>query len=100
MSRRARWIVLAALVGCGDNTPATRGFLDVIGHHDLGARGMNSAIAIAGDTAYIGSRIDNRGIAILDISDPSEPTQIGEIPGVVGMSSRELRAVADANVLA
>ena len=46
---------------------------------DLGARGMNSALAIAGTTAYVGSRIDNKGVAIVDISDPANPTVVGEL---------------------
>jgi hypothetical protein len=96
---RGAWFVLVALAGCGDNLPSD-GYLDIVGHHDLGARGMSAAIAIAGDTAYIGTRIDNRGIAIIDVTDPAAPTAVGEIPGTIGMSSRELRAVPDRNLLA
>ncbi|MEO8705671.1 MAG: hypothetical protein ABI867_36910 [Kofleriaceae bacterium] len=93
------WLVLAALVGCGDNLPADSGYVDIIGHHDLGARGMNAALAIADRTVYVGSRIDTAGIAIVDVSEVSAPAIVGEIPGVLGMSSRELRAVADLNLL-
>lgn len=97
--------MVAALAACGDNAtgeaeaPEQGGRLAVVGHHDLGARGMNSAIAIADHVAYVGSRIDGRGIAILDISRPTVPVQVGEIPGLVGMSSRELRAVPDLDLL-
>jgi hypothetical protein len=94
----ASGLVLGVLVGCGDNLPA-RGFLDIVGHHDLGGRGMSSALAIAGDVAYVGSRSDTAGIAILDLSDPSRPMMVGELPGAPGMSSRELRAVADRDLL-
>ena len=60
-------------------TSRRRGSFEIVGHSDLGARGMNSALAIAGDTAYVGSRIDGKGIAIVDISDPAHPTVVGEI---------------------
>jgi hypothetical protein len=96
---RSTWCVLVALAGCGENALPT-GEFEIVGHHDLGTRGMNSALAVAGNTVYVGSRIDNQGIAILDISDPASPTTTGgEIPGVSGMSSRELRAVDDLNLL-
>ena len=47
-------------------------------------RGMNAAIAVHGDYAYIGSRTDgghegmpHGGIMVVDISDPSDPTLLG-----------------------
>ena len=86
---RGTWVVLAALAGCGDNSTAAGAF-EVVAHADLGARGMNSALAVAGDTIYVGSRIDQKPILILDTATLAIA---GEIPGVVGMSSRELRAV-------
>jgi hypothetical protein len=100
-STTARFAVACAAVlvsACGDNGQPSGSF-EVVGHIDLGARGMNSAIAIAGNTAYIGSRIDGKPIAIVDISDPSAPAVVGEIglpfEGLAGMSSRELRAFGD-----
>jgi hypothetical protein len=97
---RGAWVALivCVLAGCGDDAPFG-GSVEIVGHHDLGGRGMSSAIAIADDTIYVGSRIDDRSILILDVSDPSTPVQVGEIPGALGMSSRELRAVADLNLL-
>lgn len=97
-----RIAALAMLVACGDNaTPSGR--FDVVGHADLQARGMNSALAIADDVAYVGSRNDVHGIAIVDISDAAHPVQVGEIgapdEALAGMSSRELRAVPDLNLL-
>lgn len=94
-----RWAALAVVVAaCGDSQPTTGSF-ELVGHSDLGARGMNSAIAIAGDTAYIGSRIDNQPVLIVDIADPANPTVVGEIgapdEGLAGMSSREMRVVGD-----
>ena len=94
------WLLL--LAACGDNLAASGSF-EIVGHSDLGARGMNSALAIVGDTAYVGSRIDGKGIAIVDIHDPAHPSVVGEIgapdEGLTGMSSRELRAVPDLNLL-
>lgn len=103
---------------CGtSDTPSSlscdkRGFcegnFDVVGHSDLGARGMNAAIAIAGNYAYIGSRTDgmthqDAGVLIADISDPSQPKVVGAIgppdEAVLGLSSRELRAVPDLHLL-
>ena len=92
---RGTWVVvLAALVGCGGN-PEASGAFEIVGHSDLGARGMNAAIALAGDTIYVGSRIDQKPILIVDVSMPTAPVVVGEIPGAVGLSSRELRAVGD-----
>ncbi len=87
---------------CGDNVTAT-GTFAVVGHSDLQARGMNAALTIADDTAYVGSRIDGKGILIVDIADPSAPAVVGEVAAptqaVSGMSSRELRAVPELNLL-
>ncbi|HUS30934.1 MAG TPA: hypothetical protein VMZ53_20630 [Kofleriaceae bacterium] len=99
MRRAALLLVLAA---CGDNLAGTGSF-ELVGHTDLGGRGMNSAIAIAGDTAYVGSRIDGKPILIVDIADPANPTVVGEIgtplEGLPGMSSRELRVVGNTLVV-
>jgi hypothetical protein len=97
-----RWWLVLALVGCGDNSDP-RGAFEVVGHTDLGARGMNAALAIAGDIAYVGSRIDGKPVLIVDIADPANLKVIGEIgppaEGVMGMSSRELRASVDPPLL-
>src|SRR5258706_15186775 len=95
---RGRWLVLAALVGCGDSAPASGSF-EVVGHSDLRARGMNAALAVAGDTVYVGARNDSQPILIVNVADPANPTIVGEIPGHAAMSSRELRAVVDLNLL-
>ena len=57
------------------------GSLTQVGHEPLMSRGMNSAGAIHGDYMYIGSRTDgghedmpHGGVMIVDISDPSDPT--------------------------
>lgn len=97
--RGSFWVSMAAaLTACGDEAePAS---FEIVGHSELGARGMNSALAIAGDTVYVGSRNDKRGVVAIDIADPASPTLYGEvIPAVSGQSSRELRAVADLDLL-
>jgi hypothetical protein len=82
--------------------------LQLVGHNDLLARGMNAALAMAGNYVYIGSRTDggahhDAGVLILDVSDPSKPTVVGQIgppdEGLLGMTSRELRAVTDKKLL-
>jgi methionine-rich copper-binding protein CopC len=76
--------------------------LNRVGSNPLGHRGMNAALAVFGDYAYIGSRTDgkannvnNAGIMIVDISDPADPTVVNQIgppdEGNPGESSRELR---------
>ncbi len=97
---RAWWLVLVAACGGGD--PETASF-EVVGHSDLGARGMNAAIAVVGSTVYVGSRIDSAGIAIVDVADPERPAVVGEIDRpfarLPGMSSRELRVVPELDLL-
>jgi hypothetical protein len=79
-------------------TPKT-GSLAQVGHEPLLNRGMNAAIAVHGDYAYMGSRTDggpgrpaHGGIMVVDISDPTDPTLLGPpLDARPGESSRELR---------
>jgi hypothetical protein len=63
--------------------PAGGSFTQV-GHNPLMRRGMNAAIAVSGDYAYIGSRTDlhpgtpTGGVMVVDISDPSAPRLLGK----------------------
>lgn len=75
-----------------------RGF-EVVGRHDLNARGMNAGLAIAGDCAYVGSRSGDQGVLVLDIGDPERPTVIDELPFAPGSTARELRADAALDLL-
>jgi hypothetical protein len=88
---RGTWVVLAVLASCGGDSEVPSNF-EIVGYADLGARGMNSALAVAGDTIYVGSRVDQKPILILDTASLAV---VGEIPGAIGMSSRELRAAGD-----
>ena len=87
----------------------------LVGHHDLNARGMNAALAIHGDHAYVGSRTDGKGLAgvatnandagilVIDISDPANLEQVGEIgpphQGIEGQTSREMRVWPERDLL-
>jgi hypothetical protein len=83
------------------------GSLTQVGHEPLMSRGMNAAMAIHGDYAYIGSRTDgghegmpHGGIMIVDISDPSDPNLLGPpLYPAPGESSRELRVWRSQDVL-
>jgi hypothetical protein len=79
-------------------TTASEGF-ELVGHSDLGARGMNAGLAIAGDCAYVGSRSGDQGTLILDIDDPAAPAIVGEISQYPGSTPREVRAVASLDLL-
>jgi hypothetical protein len=105
--RRACGRLICALLGaCGGDAAAPDAAVDhfeLVGHADLGARGMNAALAVAGDVVYVGSRIDTGTVRIVDVSDPARPVEVGAIAapdeGLPGFSSRELRAVPDLDLL-
>jgi hypothetical protein len=84
------------------------GSIEQVGHEPLMNRGMNSAIAVHGDYAYIGSRTDGShagqpqgGIMVVDISRPRRPELLTETPidAKAGESSRELRIWRSQDIL-
>jgi hypothetical protein len=83
------------------------GAFDLIGHEPLRNRGMNAALAVWGDYAYVGNRTDgthlDAGVLVVDVSNPSSPSVVGEIgppnEGNVGESSRELRILPEQQLL-
>jgi hypothetical protein len=87
--------------------PAAPGSFELVGHSPLRNRGMNAALAVHGDYAYVGSRTDgpepNTGVFVVDISDPASPEVVHEIrqPNEAnpGESSRELRVLPDKGLL-
>jgi hypothetical protein len=86
------------------STPGTIKSFQLVGHTDLGNRGMNSPLAVAGRCAYVGDRSydgprPNGGIAIVDISRPAAPRQVGLIPPRKDTTQRELRADASLGLL-
>jgi hypothetical protein len=85
---------------------ANTGSLKQVGHEPLLNRGMNAAIAVSGDYAYIGSRTDAHagmpmgGIMVVDVSKPSNPRLLGEpIDPKAGESTRELRVWQSQHIL-
>jgi hypothetical protein len=87
--------------------PAPPGRLQLVGHSPLQHRGMNAALAVHGDYAYVGSRTDGThleaGVQVVDVSRPSNPRVVGEIgrPAAAnpGESSRELRVWPEQDLL-
>jgi LVIVD repeat len=110
--RAALWgaaaLMLLSPAAAGAAEPEKLGSLTEVGHQPLMERGMNAALAVHGDYAYIGSRTDgghegmpHGGIMIADISEPSDPTLITDEPlfAAAGESSRELRVWRSQDVL-
>ncbi|MGH2799098.1 MAG: hypothetical protein ACRDM0_15820, partial [Thermoleophilaceae bacterium] len=100
--------VTLALPGTAAAVPREKtGSLEQVGHDPLMSRGMNAAIAIHGDYAYIGSRTDgghegmpHGGVMVVDISDPADPTLLGPpFDANPGESSRELRVWKSQDIL-
>lgn len=91
----AVWLLLPVGIRAADQTAT----LQEVGHDDLGARGLNSALALADHCAYVGSR-GQGSIAIVDVSDPAHPHTAGSLPGRAATTTRELRAVSALKLLA
>jgi hypothetical protein len=91
----------AGSVTPGPEQKAVSDGFELVGHDPLLSRGMNAALAVHGDYAYVGSRTDgspqhkNPGILVVDVSDPAATEVVHEIgapdAGLVGETSRELR---------
>jgi hypothetical protein len=87
-------------------TPSAGSF-ELIGHTPLLNRGMNSALAVYDNYAYVGSRTDgshpDAGVLIVDISDPVNPQVVYQIgsptEAILGQTSRELRVWPDQELL-
>jgi hypothetical protein len=116
MGRSAWFKALVAMVVVALMSPAAAtaapskektGSLTQVGHEPLMNRGMNAAIAIHGDYAYIGSRTDgghedmpHGGVMVVDISDPSDPRLLGPpLDAKAGESTRELRVWRSQDIL-
>jgi hypothetical protein len=118
MSRSAWLVALVAIAAVTLVLPATamgkdrskraRASIEQVGHEPLMNRGMNAAIAVHGDYAYIGSRTDGShmgqpqgGIMVVDISRPRRPELLTETPidAKPGESSRELRVWRSQDIL-
>jgi len=84
-----------------------QGSFEQVGHDPLRNRGMNAAIAVQGDYAYVGSRTDGGhvgqpqgGLMVVDVSRPSSPSVVaGPLDQRAGESTRELRVWRSKGVL-
>ena len=91
-------------VGSPSVPGTTKGF-ELVGHTDLGNRGMNSPLAVAGRCAYVGDRSyaskprAGSGVAVVDVANPAKPTRVGTIPARPDTTQRELRADAGLGLL-
>lgn len=112
-------LVTGACTAGGGDTAATpspaepranlAGSVTLIGHDPLFARGMNAALALSRDFAYVGSRTDGSrghpqpGVLVGNVKDPRNPSVVAEIgpphAGNPGETSRELRVWADQGIL-
>ena len=119
MQRRATRALLALAIavlgvqaggpraGFAATVPGTSSNFTLVGHNALFDRGMNAAMANYDHYMYIGSRSDgthlHSGVQIVDIADPSNPVDVGEIPIptelTAGYTSRELRVWPQQKVL-
>jgi LVIVD repeat-containing protein len=83
------------------------GRLSLVGSNPLMNRGMNAALAMRGNYAYVGSRTDgthpNAGVLTVDVSNPARPEVVDQIgqpdEANPGESSRELRVWAAGGLL-
>ncbi|MFN2388242.1 MAG: LVIVD repeat-containing protein [Actinomycetota bacterium] len=83
---------------------AAPGSFELVGHDPLMNRGMNAALAVRGDYAYVGSRTDgthpNAGVMVVNVADPSAPEVVGQIgPANRGETSREMRIWPEQDLL-
>ena len=122
MRRAPIIVVLVALAGLlsglpVDATPtptadaeAAPGLFELVGQEPLLNRGMNAALAVHGNYAYVGARTDakannaNRmGVMVVDVADPSKPKIAKEmaapLEGNQSESSRELRVWKSQDIL-
>lgn len=87
-----------------------KGSFRLVGHDPLMMRGMNAALAVHGDYAYVGSRTDakpgnvnNAGILVVDISNPRAPEVVYQMgppdQANSGETSREMRIWPDEGLL-
>jgi hypothetical protein len=103
----ALWGTAALLLLLPATAGAQTGSFKKVGHEPLMKRGMNAAIAIHGDYAYIGSRTDgghedmpHGGIMVVDISNPGELDLLGKpLYPRAGESTRELRVWKSQDIL-
>jgi hypothetical protein len=104
-------VTLVCVAILGPPAPSARstppGSFELVGTNSLLNRGMNAALAVHGDHAYVGSRTDgthpNAGILVVDVADPARPRVVSQIgrPHAAnpGETSRELRVWPEQDLL-
>jgi hypothetical protein len=105
--RAPEWTHATAKVDLPAPALPAPGSFELVGHDPLMSRGMNAALAVYGNYAYVGSRTDgshlNSGVMVVDVSTPSAPKIVHEIGAPneanIGESSRELRILPKENLL-
>lgn len=95
--------------GYAVTTAGTASNFTLVGHNSLFDRGENAAPALFDHYIYVGSRTDgfpphlHSGVQVVDIADPTNPVDVGEIPldptMTAGYTSRELRVWPEQQVL-
>lgn len=69
--------------------------LSLVGHSDLDGRGDGMQIMRHGDALYVGHLgTSGMGTSILDISDPTDPRLVKQIPAARGTHSHKVQAAA------
>ena len=111
MSRSVRravlWGIAALMLLMPVGASAAPGSFSKLGHEPLMKRGMNAALAVHGNYAYVGSRTDgghegmpHGGIMVVDISNPHELNLLGKpLYQRAGESTRELRVWRSQDIL-
>jgi hypothetical protein len=84
--------------------------MTVVGHTDLGNRGFNGDVWVHEDHAYVGHwgfqdwatgndrfcpEQPNSGVAIIDVSDPADPTQVATLQNPEGTSAEDVVVYSD-----
>jgi hypothetical protein len=83
------------------DAPATLGTIqnfELVGHTALGSVGWHAGLALKDHCAYVGNRNNSR-IAIVDVSDPAQPTRIGDVSLGRGTQPVEVRVLPERNLL-
>jgi hypothetical protein len=101
--------LVMALAGPVAGAPAATTQLQVLGHSDLGGKGLNGDVAVVGDTAIVGGGlIPDTGyhterynplpclgtsVKVVDLTDPKTPKVASEIPVPEGIAAIDVAAL-------
>jgi hypothetical protein len=86
--------------------------MEAVGHNDLGDRGFNGDVFVHNGVAYVGHwgftdwatgntrfcpEEPNSGVAVLDVSDPADPTVVSHLQNPAGTSAEDVVAYTAAS---